>query len=44
MNQDVNENRKVFWKEVSNANGGKVANGIIIEDGKGRLALGEIEM
>ena len=24
MNEDVNGNRKLFWKEVSNAKGGKV--------------------
>ena len=24
MNEDVNENSKLFWKEVSNAKGGKV--------------------
>ena len=24
MNEDVNGNRKLFWKEASNANGGKV--------------------
>ena len=24
MNEDVNENRKLFWKEVSNMKGGKV--------------------
>ena len=26
MNQDVNANRKLFWKEMSKANGGKVEN------------------
>ena len=26
MNQDVNGNRKLFWKEVRKANGGKVEN------------------
>ena len=35
MNEDVNGNRKPFWKEVSNAKGGK--------DGNGRLAQGEDE-
>ena len=24
INQDVNENKKLFWKEMSNSNGGKV--------------------
>ena len=26
MNQDVNGNRKLFWREVIKANGGKVEN------------------
>ena len=26
MNQDVNGSRKLFWKKVSKANGGKVKN------------------
>ena len=26
MNQDVNGNRKLFWKEMSKANGGMVEN------------------
>ena len=26
MNQDVNGNRKLLWKEMSRANGGKVEN------------------
>ena len=33
MNQDVNGNRKLFWKEVSKANGGKVENFNRIKDG-----------
>ena len=37
MNQDVNRNRKLFWKEASKANRGKV-------DGNGRLALEEAEV
>ena len=41
MNQDVNGNRKLFWKEVIEANGGKVENSNRIEDGSGRLALEE---
>ena len=41
MNQDVNGNRKIFWKEVSKANGGKVENSHRIKDGKGRLVLEE---
>ena len=43
MNEDVNENRKLFWKEVSNANGGKVENCSRIKDRNGRLALEEVE-
>ena len=41
MNQDVNGNRKLFWKEVSKANGGKVENSNRIKDGNGRLVLEE---
>ena len=39
MNQDVNGNRKLLWKEVSKANGGKVENSNRIKDGNRRLAL-----
>ena len=39
MNQDVNGNRKLFWKEVSKANGGKKENSNTIKDGNGRLVL-----
>ena len=44
MNQDVNGNRKLLWKEVSKANGGKVKNSNRIKDGNGRLALEEAEV
>ena len=44
MNQDVNGNRKLFWKEVSKASGRKVESCIRIKDGNGRLALGEVEV
>ena len=44
MNHDVNGNRKLFWKEVSKGNGGKVEICSRIKDGKGRLALGEDEV
>ena len=44
MNQDVTGNRKLFKKEVSKANGGKVANSNKIKDGNGRLALQEGEI
>ena len=36
MNQDVNENRKLFWKEVSNVKGGKVESCSRKKDGNGR--------
>ena len=39
-NEDVNGNRKLFWKEVSTAKGGKVESCSIIKDGNGRLAQG----
>ena len=35
-NQDVNGNRKFFWKELSKANGGKVENSKYNELVKGR--------
>ena len=35
MNEDVNENRKLFWKEVSNAKRGKVESCSRIKDGMG---------
>ena len=44
MNQDVNRNKKLFWKEMSKANGGKVENSKRIKDGSGRLALEEAEV
>ena len=44
MNQDVNENTKLLWKEVSKSNGGKVENSNRIEDGNERLALEEAEV
>ena len=34
-NHDVNGNRKLFWKEVSKANGRKVENSNRIKDGNG---------
>ena len=33
MNKDVNGNRKLFWKEVNNAKGGKVDSCSRIKDG-----------
>ena len=44
MNEDVNGNRKSFWKEVSNAKGGKVESCSRRKDGNGRLAQGEDEV
>ena len=35
MNQDVNGNRKLFWKEVSKVNGGKVQSCTIVKVGMG---------
>ena len=44
MNQHLNGNRKLFWKEVSKANGGKVENSNRIKDENGRLVLEETEV
>ena len=44
MNHDVNGNRKLFCKEVSNAKEGKVNSCSRIKDGHGRLAQGEDEV
>ena len=44
MNEDVNRNRKLFWKEVSNVKGGKGKSCSRIRDGNGRLAQGEDEV
>ena len=44
MNQDVNGNRKLFCKEVSKVNRGKVENSNRIKDVNGRLAQGEDTM
>ena len=40
MNEEVNGNRKMYWKEMSNAKGGKVESYSKIKDGNGRLAQG----
>ena len=39
MNEDVNGNKKSFWREVSNAKGGKVKveSCSRIKDGNGRM-------
>ena len=39
MNQGVDRNRKLFWKEVSRVNGRKVESCSRIKDGSGRLVL-----
>ena len=44
MNEDVNGNRKLFWKDVSNAKRGKVESCSRIKDGNRRLAQGEDEL
>ena len=44
MNQDVNGNRTLFWKEVSKTNRGKVENCKKNKRWNGRLALGEVEV
>ena len=37
----MNGNRKLFWKEVSNSNGGKVENYSRIKNGNGSLVQGD---
>ena len=44
MNQDVNRNRNLFWKEAIKVNGGKVENSNRIKDRNGRLVLEEAEV
>ena len=44
MNMDVNGNRKLFWKEVNNAKGGKVESSSRIKDGNGKFSQGELEV
>ena len=44
MNQDVKENRKLFWKEVSKENGGKVKISERIKDENDWLALEKPEV
>ena len=39
MSEDVNENRKLFWKEVSNVKGGKEKSCNRIKGENRRLAL-----
>ena len=44
MTQNVSGNRKLFWKEISRANGGKVESCSRIKDENERLELGEDEV
>ena len=44
MNEDVNGNKKLFSKEVSNAKGEKVESCSRVKDGNGRLSQGEDEV
>ena len=44
MNEDVNVNMKLFWKEVSNAKGGNVEGCSRIKDRNGRLTQREYEV
>ena len=44
MNQDLNRNRKLFWKELSKENGGNVGSCARIKDGNRKLALEEVEV
>ena len=44
MNQDVNGNRKLFRKDVSKENRGKVESWNRMKDENGKLALGEVEV
>ena len=44
MSQDVNGNSKLFWKDVSNAKGGKMESCSRLKEGNGRLAQGEDEV
>ena len=44
MNEDVNGNGKLFWKEVSDAKEGKVESCSRVKDGNGRLAQGKGEV
>ena len=40
----MNIYKKLFWKEVTNANGGKMVSCSRINDGNGRLTQGENEV
>ena len=40
MNKDVNGNKKLFWKEVSSAKGGKIENSNRIKGWKWKVGTG----
>ena len=42
VNEDVNGNRKLFWKEITKVNGGKVESCSRIKDGNGRLGQKDV--
>ena len=44
MNKDVKGNRKLFWKEMCNAKGGKMESFSRIKYGNGRMAKGDDEV
>ena len=44
MNHDVSGKRKLFWREVTKVNGGKVKRCSKIKDGNRRLVLGVEEL
>ena len=43
INEDMNGNRKLFWKEMSNLKGGTVESCSRVKDGNGMVAQGEEE-
>ena len=44
MNKDINGKRKLFLKEVSKMNGGKVENSNRIKDRNGKLVMEEVKV
>ena len=44
INENVNRNRKLYWKEASNAKGGKMESCRRVNDENGRLAQWEDEV
>ena len=43
MTEDLDGNRKLFWKEVSNTKGGNVKSCSRVKNGNGRLAQENLE-